>query len=59
MLTTVPRAAFRYGAAACTQRNGPIRLIDKSRCQNASVCASRSDGGIGDRVPGVAALLTR
>jgi hypothetical protein len=38
---------------------GPTLLIDRSFIQNASSWRSKSLGGIGALVPGVAALLTR
>src|SRR5215207_4204867 len=59
VLTIAPRVALRAGAAACAQRNGPMRFVDRMSCQNASVMASRSANSIGCSEPGVPALLIR
>jgi hypothetical protein len=58
-LTTAPLLAFSAGAAARTQRKGPTRFTLSSLVQKASYWLSRSEAGMAERVPGVAALFTR
>ena len=57
VLQTAPPAARSACAAACVQRNGPIRLVFRMVAQNYSVSLSMSAGGIGSCVAGVPALL--
>src|SRR5580700_6123815 len=59
VFTTAPRVSFRASASAWVIQNALNKLTRRIRSQKSFVSASRSEGGIGDRVNGAPALFTR